>query len=169
VEQQLPEVQERPVEEQTIPLQPKSTVRAGSPREAAEEPTGQQWMRPEGRIAHGEPCRSSPGQGPPQEQPVERGLCWGRRAEGTATCGDPCGSVPERWTPWYGAMLGQCWESCSLWEAYTRSVQEGWHCGSEPRGSRAESGDRGAAEIKYYELIAVPIPISPEVLREGGI
>ena len=39
--------QERPVEEQTIPLQPKSTVRAGSPREAAEEPTGQQWMRPE--------------------------------------------------------------------------------------------------------------------------
>ena len=31
--------QERPVEEQTIPLQPKSTVRAGSPHEAAEEPT----------------------------------------------------------------------------------------------------------------------------------
>lgn len=62
MEQQLPEVQERPVEEQTIPLQPKSTVRAGSPREAAEEPTGQQWMRPEGSIAHGEPRRSSPGQ-----------------------------------------------------------------------------------------------------------
>lgn len=32
-----------------------------SPREATGESTRQQWMRPEGSIAHGEPHRSSPG------------------------------------------------------------------------------------------------------------
>jgi len=42
---------------------------------------------------------------------------------------------------WYGAMLGQHLESCSLWEARAESVGEGWHAAG---GSHVEQGQRVA-------------------------
>jgi len=66
----------------------------GSPHAAMEEPMRQQWMRPEGGTAHG---------GTLQEQPRLELLPVGTR-----------GAVPEGWAPWYGAVLGQRWERCSM-------------------------------------------------------
>lgn len=48
------------------------------------------------------------------------------RPEGGTAHGGPCGAVHERWALSYIAMLEQRWESCSLWENHTGSVQEGW-------------------------------------------
>jgi len=47
-EQQLPAAQERPTEEQAVPLQPMGTTWSRSPHAATEEPVGRWWMRPEG-------------------------------------------------------------------------------------------------------------------------
>jgi len=64
-------------------------------------------MRPEGGTALGTPA--------------------GAARAGAAAREDRCRAVPERWAPWYGALLEQCWESCSLWETHAGSVQEGRH------------------------------------------
>jgi len=61
IEQKLPEAKERPTEEQAVPLQPTGTTWGRCPCAAMEEPTVQQWVRPEGGTAHGYPHRSSPG------------------------------------------------------------------------------------------------------------
>ena len=101
IEQKLPAAQERPMEEQAVPLQPMEeqavplqpmdTVQSRSPYSAMEEPTGHQWMRLEGGITHGHPHRSNLG----QNFSPWRAAWWGRRAEGAATCWDLCGAAPE--------------------------------------------------------------------------
>ena len=50
-------------------------------------------------------------------QPMNRSPRWGRRAEGAAVHRDLCGAPPDGWALWYRAMLKQCLESYSLWEA----------------------------------------------------
>lgn len=67
------------------------------------------------------------------------GAAWAR----TATCGDPCGA------PWYGAALEQCWESCSLWEAHTGSVQEGLWVGPTWRGGRVTMEEQQKQSVMY--------------------
>ena len=84
-----------------------------SPHAAIEEPTGQQWMRPEGGTDHGYSCRSSPRL---ELQPVESSLLWSRSTGGLTIHGNLCGAVPEAWALWYRAVLERCLESCSLWE-----------------------------------------------------
>jgi len=49
-----------------------------------EEPTVQQWMRPEGGTAHGYPCKSSPRS---ELRPMEKSAQWGRRAGGAVPVG----------------------------------------------------------------------------------
>lgn len=49
----------------------------------------------------------SHGSGPAEVADRGEGLRWGRRTAGAAARGDPR----------YGAVLGRCWERCSLWEA----------------------------------------------------
>lgn len=39
---------------------------------------------------------------------------------------------PEGCTPWYGAVLGQCWDSCRLWESHMVSVWKGRHLWEGP-------------------------------------
>lgn len=46
-EQKLPAAQDRPMEEQSVPLQSMGTTQSRSPCAAMEEPTVQQWLRPE--------------------------------------------------------------------------------------------------------------------------
>ena len=58
--QAFPTAQERPTVEQAVPLQPMDTTRSRSPHAAMEEPTGQQQVRPEGGMAHGEPSQEQP-------------------------------------------------------------------------------------------------------------
>jgi len=72
----------------------------------------------------------------------------GAARAGAAVRGDPCGAVPERGAVWYGAVLEQCWESCSLWEAH--AICSGWMacCGRDPRGEEVESDHGGAALTK---------------------
>ena len=68
-----------------------------------------------------------------QEQPWDRATAHGEEPTvgqpgwGSCPCGDLCGATPEGQALWYGAMLEQCLESCSLWEAHAGSVWEGWH------------------------------------------
>jgi len=102
-QQQLPEAQERPTEEQAIPLQPVGTARSRSLCAAMEE---SMWQLKEVQSV---------------------GTPVGMTRAGAAAQGDLCGAVPEQWALWYGAVLEQCWESCSLWEAHAGSVCEGWH------------------------------------------
>jgi len=82
-----------------------------------------------------------------------------RWSGGAATCGDVCGTVPGEWSSWYGAMLEQCSESCSLWEAHTKSAQEGQHSlGGTSHGLGAEDDRGGVAEKKHYGLTAASFP-----------
>ena len=93
------------MEEQAIPLQPTDTTWSRSPCAAMEESTVQQWMRPGGATAHGEPLQEQPG---PELQPMGRSPQWVRKAGGATAGGDLCGAVPEGSALWYGAMLEQC-------------------------------------------------------------
>ena len=116
-EQKLPAAQEEPMEEQVVPLQPVGAMQSKSPCAAMEEPMMWQWMRPEGVWS---PHRRSPGL---KLQPTERSPWWGRRVGGTHA-----GEIhPWGWALWYRAMLEQCLETCSLWEACLGSLWEGWH------------------------------------------
>jgi len=45
---------------QAVLLQPMCTTQRRSPHAAMEEPTGQQQVRPEGGMAHGEPSQEQP-------------------------------------------------------------------------------------------------------------
>ena len=56
---------------------------------------------------------------PLQEQPCARAAAPGEKSavgqEGWRSCHlwDCAGAVPEGWAPWDGAVLKQCWESCT--------------------------------------------------------
>ena len=67
-------------------------------------------------------------------------------------------SVPEGWALRYGAMLGQCWESCSLWETHGDRFGEDGIV-----GAGAESDHEGVAEMKHYGLTIAPILHYPEL------
>ena len=93
----------------------------------------------------------APAQG---EEPTEGQEGWG-------SC-HPWEAVLEQcshkgWTLWYRAMLEQCLESCSLWEAQARSACEGWYpVGGIPYRAQAESGHGQAGEMKHHGLTAAP-------------
>lgn len=63
------------------------------------------------------------------------------------TCVEP---VPEGWTPWYEAMLGQCWRAAAVGSPQ-ESVQGSQYCGRDPCGAGAESDYGGAAETKVMD------------------
>lgn len=163
-EQKLPAAQERPMEEQAVSLQPTGTTRSRSPHIATEEPMGQQWMGPEGAHSPSQPmdtpARSSPGR---SCNPL-RAACGGAGGQGgAAACGDPCGAVLEGWALWYvalwhGAMLEQCWQSCSLWEAYTGSVWERWHYGRDlmlHQGQRRIMKEQQRQSISPFSFLCI--------------
>ena len=105
------------------PLKPLGTTPSRSPHATTEEPTGQQWMRSEGATAHRCPRRSSLRL---ELLLLESSPRWGRRAWGAVPMWNSVEQcAPEGWAPWYGVMLEQCWESCSLWEGQAGSVHEG--------------------------------------------
>lgn len=156
-QQQFPAAQERPTEEQDIPLQPRDTTHSRSSQAAMLDPTHSSGWGPEESTAHGYPPA---GTAQVELQPVESSLRWGRRAGGATTHGDFCGAVPEVWTPWYRAVLEHCLESYSLWEAYLGSGQEGWHpMGRTQEDPREERGHEGVAEMKRYKLSTAPIAL----------
>lgn len=99
----------------------------------------------EGAAAHGYPI---------QKQPHARAVAHGehlmveQRGWGSCTHGDSVGQcAPEWWAPWYGVMLEQCWESCSLWEGYAGSVWEGQHLWEGPHVQWRQSDHEEATEI----------------------
>lgn len=63
------------------------------------------------------------------------------------------GAAPEGWVLWHRAVLEQCLESHSLWDAHMGSVWEGSHV------EQGQSDCGGAAEMKSYGLAAAPIPL----------
>ena len=78
-----------------------------------------------------------------------------QRGWGSCTHGDSVGQcAPEWWAPWYGVMLEQCWESCSLWEGYAGSVWEGQHLWEGPH---MEQGQRETVEEHYNCLQLIPL------------
>ena len=117
-EQQLPAAQERPTEEQAVLLQPTGITRRRSPHAAMEEPTGQQWMGPQGGTAHGYPA------GTVQAAPATREEQSAVGQEGQEmACGDPCRAVRSwRVGPIHRAVLEQCLESYSLYEAHAKVI-----------------------------------------------
>jgi len=94
-----------------------------SPHVDMGEPSGQQWVRPEGGTAHGEPCRSPSG----RAAALESRLRWGRKAWGICC---PCRAMGSS-AGWVGPMVQSCgeqWlESCNLCEIHPGSVWEGQH------------------------------------------
>jgi len=65
-------------------------------------------------------------------------------------------------------MLEQCLESCSLWEAHTRSVLEGWHpAAGTTRWSREESDHERVAVMKHYGM-TIASTVSPYISFKGG-
>jgi len=125
--QRLPAAWEKPTEERAVPPQPTGTARSRSPRAATGEPAVRRWVRPEGAAA--------------------RAGAAARRADpGSCTVRDPCGAVPEGWAPRYGAVLGRCWESCSVWERPRGISWEERRCGTDPTWSWG-SDRGGVAEV----------------------
>lgn len=128
--QAFPTAQEKPTVEQAVPLQPMDTTRSRSSHAAMEEPTGQQWMRPEGGMAHAEPT---------QELAQRGAAVW---QEGSGSC-CPWGPMLEQFLKDGPHSMELCW-SCNLREACAGSVWEGRHpVGGIPFWSKSRARGRG--------------------------
>ncbi len=104
-----------PTEEQAVPLQPTGTVWNRTPHVATEEPMGQQWMRSEGGIAHGEPLQ--------EQQPVKRNLQCSRRTREAAA---------HRYPRWITDPEGPL-------QTHAGEIWEGLHPTDDPNGARGNN------------------------------
>lgn len=111
-EQKSPSAQKRPMVEQPVPQQLMGALYRRSPH-AHGGTVDEAWRRLQPMEIY---CRSSPR---PELHP------WGGALGGAGGLGEQCWAVPEGWALWYRAVLGQCLESCSLWETHKDQFRRG--------------------------------------------
>lgn len=128
-EQNLPAAQKRPKVEQAVPSSPWAPHRADLHMQPWRSPQHSSECSLKEAQPMESPCRS-PG---PDLQSVGQESWEGLPPTGAMQ------SSSWRVGP-HGAMFDQHSESCSLWEAYVGSVQEGWHAGGgTPRSHRGRT------------------------------